>query len=139
MAKSLGRLATVEISLNGGSSYNAIGRLTDPTLALEKGEVDVTDHDSGAWEEILPGRKRWSIDAPVRADEADAGQIDAMSAYLNDTLVKVRFRLKGAGSGNKQFVGDAYVMSAPRGGPNGDSADGSFAFRGTSSIAETTQ
>lgn len=139
MAKSLGRLGTVEISTNGGANYTPIGRLIDPTVSLESAEVNVTDHDSGAWEEFLQGRKNWSVEAPCRYDEADAGQDTAIQAAFDGTQVKVRFRMKGAGAGNKQLIGDAFVRAVPMNAPNDEAADLGLTFRGTGALARSTQ
>lgn len=139
MANSRGRLGTVEISTDGGSTYNPIGKMTNPKYSLNQSAIKTTTHDSGAFEESIPGRISGTLDIPCLLDEADVGQVAMLTAITSQTVAKFRFRAKGAGVGNFQFVSDGWVSDGEQDAPLDDAADLTFKVNLTGTIAKSTQ
>src|SRR5205823_5103564 len=101
--------------------------------------IKTTSHDSGAFEESIPGRVSGTVDAPCLYDEADVGQDAALTAVTSQTVVKIRFRPKGTTVGFKQFVSDAWVAASPIAGANDNAADLKLSFNLTGTITRSTQ
>ncbi len=137
MAVERGRISTLEV--NNGGGYQPVGRLLDPTFNLEISDMDATTHDSGAWTESLYNRGTATIEAPCLADEADQGQRDSVTAALNQTTVTLRWRLKGAASGNLEYTASALVTAAGQEGPNDDPGKLNLSYKITGAVTEATQ
>jgi hypothetical protein len=139
MAVSKGRLGTVEVSTDGGSTYNPIGKLINPKYTMNTAAIKTTTHDSGAFDESLPGRISGSLDLPCLLDEADAQQVALLNGITGQTVFKFRFRTKGAGVGNFQYIADGWVSDGEQDAPLDDAADMSFKITLTGTIAKSTQ
>lgn len=109
-----GKLSSLEVSDDGGTTWTPVLGRVDMTLNLEKGEIDASHMDSKDWSDFLHGRKSASIDFSLRYIEDDAGQgllIDNyFASQLAETLLDVRFRLR-TGSGDREFTAKGFVTS----------------------------
>lgn len=134
-----GLLATLELSIDGGTTYQKIGECKDMTLTVQGSEVDVTSHDSGDWKEFIYGRKEWSAEAEALYVDSNAGQDNVYTALNGKTIIKLRFRPAGAASGKDQFTGDALVLNWDLSGPNDDAAASKLSFKGTGALTKAAQ
>lgn len=131
--------ATVEISTDGGSNYNAIGEMQEDGLKIDGKMLDATSHSSGGWEESIPGNKSWSVDIKGLLVTSDTAQAALASAILAGTKLKVRIRPYGSGTGKPQRIGDAYLQSNQESSPNADLSTFSGTLKGTGALALSTQ
>ena len=139
MAVTRGRIGTVEISTDGGSTFDKIGRLIDGSLNIESAEITTTSHDSDDWEEFLQGRKNATIETSHRYDEADTGQDKAIQAAFDETEVDLRWRSRGTVSTAKQYTSKAFVRSLPLESPNDEENKLAFTIRLTGVVSRTDQ
>lgn len=83
----------------------------DATLSVERSTNEAVCKDSGAWAQAIPGRASWTLEVSnaLFAFDATYGYNQLYTAFANTTLVKVTFTT--GVSGDKRFVGDAYVTN----------------------------
>lgn len=73
---------------------------TEGTYTVLKGEqsnsvnrsaesIDISDKDSGAWGSTMPGKKSFTLDVTVYADNTDEQQKAMLRAFYADQTVKV--------------------------------------------------
>ena len=114
--------ATVAISTNG-SSYTAIGGVKDASLAKGHSPFDVTDFDSGAWEEAIAGRGAWTFDFTMNYDEADTGWELLVAQHLLNTKLYFRYRPRGDTTGYKEYIFQGFVTALDDSSPNDGAAE----------------
>lgn len=131
--------ATVEVSSDGGATYNKIGEMREVNLSVEVGDIDATSLDSAGWEERLDGIKSWSGTAAGFYLEANAGQDAVWAALEGSTALKLRFRPKGALAGAKQFVGDIRIRGYNLAAAVSDALAKDISFSGTGAIVRSAQ
>ena len=139
MAVTRGRLGTVELSTDGGSTFNAIGKIIDAEIAVESSEITVTSHDSDDWEEFLQGRKSANIEVSCRYDEADAGQDAAVQLMYDEAVGDIRFRARGATLTAREYTASCFVKAAPINSPNDEENKQAFTIRLTGPVTRATQ
>jgi len=59
-----------------------IGKILSASLNVDGNTIDISNDDSGDWEEFLAGRKNWTMSISVIADEEDVAQSDVISQLL---------------------------------------------------------
>ena len=96
---------------------------TDNTYTVLKGEqsnsvnrsaesIDISDKDTGAWGSTMPGKKSFTLDVTVYADNNDEQQKAMLNAFYTDQTVKVF--VGKLGEGNTPAEGelfDAAILS----------------------------
>lgn len=137
MAVILGRIQ--KAAFNDGGGYDAVGRIVDGTLEMDSAEVNVTTHDSGAWEEFLQGRGNLTSSLSLLYDEADAGQEACLAAFVAQTAGTYRFRMRGDLQTAKEYIAAAFVKAAPMNAPNDEAGDLSLTFRLTGTPTRQNQ
>lgn len=134
-----GRLSTFELDPAGGSSYGAVGKITDSSLSLEADAIDVSNHDSGGHREFLIGFDQGTISLEMNWDDADAGQEDLLDAWVNKTTFSARFRLQVDSGAHEFTVGTVLVTGLDLDGPNEDQATMSVELQLSGTITRATQ
>lgn len=106
-----GKVSSLEVSTNGGSTWTLVTGRVDMTLNLNKGEIEASHMDGGDWSNYLAGRKDATVDFTLRYMEDDPGQVILIDNYFGSgTEIDVRFRLQ-TGTGKNQFSGKGIVTS----------------------------
>lgn len=136
--KVLGRLRTVEVSTDGGTTWLNVGRLTDSTWNGSRAEINATDGDSGDSEEYMAGRANHSLEVTARYDEANEGQQAVEEAFFTGTTIKARWRAK-TGVGEKERTADAIVTACSSPSPDGDTTNLSATIRITGAVTRADQ
>ena len=99
------------------------------------GSEEVTDADSGNWQENLPTLNDWTIDADFwinNAVAAGADFDDCMAAWLAQTMLTVKAELETG----TDWSGLAFITSlVPTGGTAGAYVKASVSFQGTAEIS----
>lgn len=117
MAKSLGRLATVEVSTDG-STYVPVENHMDGDI--DHGEEDTDSHtnDSGGYKDHEQTFQQLTFSCRLYADDV-AGHNILMAGRRNTTNLYWRVRERGAGSGLPELLFRGYARlkkSTPMGG-----------------------
>ena len=132
-----GRKATVEISADG-NTYYAIGGVTSANWDPSVKEIDITDTDSGAFEEMMPGRMSAKCDVDANFEEGDAGQALVTAAFM--ARAKKYWRIRPtAGSGYVEHKGQGYVTGAPEAIPGEKQVTFKFTVKMTGAFTSTAQ
>lgn len=138
MAKTKGRLATLEVSTDGGSTFTTVGCGRDITVNLETSEINSTCRDDGAWEAYLPNRNSGSVDLNVLWDESNSGLSTVKDAWLAQTEYDYRFRFQTS-AGLLEYEFAAFVTNFTWNAPSDDIANVDLTLRINGQVTEGTQ
>lgn len=130
----------IQISEDGGSTYDIIGRATSASLSVSMETRDTTTKDSAGWQENLEGLKNWSLSGDGLVTYSISGDYDTpddlFTLLANRTLIKVKFG--SATSGEIDYTGDAYLVSYEQEAGVEENVTYSFSFTGTSTLTQDT-
>jgi len=85
----LGNTRRVYIVTGTGSTYTALKGETSNSLNRSAESIDISDKDTGAWGNTMPGKKSMTLDVTVYADNTDTNQKAILNAFYKDQTVKV--------------------------------------------------
>lgn len=134
MGEQLGRVSTVYISIDGGSTYNKIAEVKDPTGALARDLHDATSNDDGLWKVDVKGHKKFTISLTCNYDISDTGQTNLIQAEFSDTATNFKFRPSGDTVGNKEYLGVFNVSSTDLSTPTQGIAELSVSMESSGTI-----
>lgn len=101
-----------------GSTYTDVGGVKEiGDWSISGSTIDVSDHDSGLFQEFLAGRGSLSFSLSGNYDEADAGQEILYTAAAARTKIYFRFRPKTA-SGSYEYIAQGIVTGFKSSGPD---------------------
>lgn len=104
-----GRLAKVQISVDGGVTYANLGGLVDGSMNGTVDSLECTDHDSGGVREHLPNFFDATMDLTLRWDEDEPVQVLLeATVFPAPTTFKIYFYLEGT-AGRRRYEADAFV------------------------------
>ncbi len=130
----------IQISEDGGTSYDIIGRATSASLSVSMETRDTTTKDSAGWQENLEGLKSWSLSGDGLVTYSITGDYDTpddlFTLLSNRTLVKVKFG--SATSGEIDYTGDAYLVSYEQEAGVEENVTYSFGFTGTGTLTQAS-
>jgi predicted secreted protein len=102
----LGNTRRVYIVTGDGNTYTVLKGEQTNSVNRSAESIDISDKDSGAWGSTMPGKKSFTLDVTVYADNTDAQQKAILQAFYTDQTVKV-FAGK-MGEGNTPAEGEAF-------------------------------
>ena len=130
----------IQISEDGGTTYDIIGRATSASLSVSMETRSTTTKDSAGWDENLEGLKSWSLSGDGLVTYSIAGDYDTpddlFTLLSNRTLVKVKFG--SATSGEIDYTGDAYLVSYEQEAGVEENVTYSFGFTGTGVLTQAS-
>ena len=130
----------IQISEDGGTTYDIIGRATSASLSVSMETRDTTSKDSAGWQENLEGLKSWSLSGDGLVTYSISGDYDTpddlFTLLSNRTLVKVKFG--SATSGEIDYTGDAYLVSYEQEAGVEENVTYSFGFTGTGVLTQAS-
>ena len=90
-----GQALTVEVSSDGGSTFEEVENVTNASLDLSMSLIDRTDADSSRWRELLPGERSAtaSVDIHYVDPESHAAFDTILSAQDNGNTITVKITL----------------------------------------------
>ena len=130
----------IQISEDGGTTYDIIGRATSASLSTSMEVRDTTTKDSAGWQENLESFKAWSLSGDGLVTYSISGDYDTpddlFTLLSNRTLVKVKFG--SATSGEIDYTGDAYLTSYEQEAGVEENVSFSFGFTGTGVLTQAS-
>lgn len=102
----LGNTRRVYIVTGTGNTYAVLKGEQSNSVNRSAESIDVSDKDSGAWGSTMPGKKSFTLDVTVYADNSDAQQKQMLQAFYTDQTVKVF--VGKVGSNNTPTEGEAF-------------------------------
>ena len=130
----------IQISEDGGTTYDIIGRATSASLSVSMETRDTTNKDSAGWQENLEGLKSWSLSGDGLVTYSITGDFDTpddlFTLLSNRTLVKVKFG--SATTGEIDYTGDAYLVSYEQEAGVEENVTYSFGFTGTGVLTQAS-
>jgi predicted secreted protein len=85
----LGNTRRVYIVTGDGNTYNVLKGEQNNSVSRSAESIDISDKDSGAWGSTMPGKKSFTLDVTVYADNNDEQQKAILKAFYEDQTVKV--------------------------------------------------
>ena len=89
-----------------GSTYSVLKGEQNNSVNRSAESIDISDKDTGAWGSTMPGKKSFTVDVTVYADNTDALQKAVLNAFYTDQTVKVF--VGKMGEGNTPAEGEAF-------------------------------
>jgi len=132
-----GRLATLQLSDDGGSTYDIFGGVVDVTMNLNVDELECTSHDSNGAREYIPNHHDVTMDVSGRWLDGDPGQEQALVAVFAKTTLDFIFTMETL-PGKKQFEGGCFATTYSPSGPLDDTGSLDVTLR-CSGVSYSTQ
>jgi predicted secreted protein len=132
-----GRLAKLELSDDGGTTYENYGGIVDITLNTNIDELECTSHDSNGVREYIPNHSDFTLDVSGRWIDTDAGQAIVLAAVAAKSTFLFKFTMETA-AGAAIWSGSAFATSASPSGPLDDTGSFDVTLR-CSSVVQGTQ
>jgi predicted secreted protein len=85
----LGNTRRVYIVTGTGNSYTVLKGEQSNSVNRSAESIDVSDKDTGSWGSTIPGKKSFTLDVTVYADNTDTQQKAMLNAFYKDQTVKV--------------------------------------------------
>lgn len=102
----LGNTRRVYIVTGNGNTYTVLKGEQSNSVNRSAESIDISDKDSGAWGSTMPGKKSFTLDVTVYADNSDEQQKAILNAFYTDQTVKVF--VGKVGSNNTPTEGEAF-------------------------------
>jgi predicted secreted protein len=102
----LGNTRRVYIVTGDGNTYNVLKGEQNNSVNRSAESIDISDKDTGAWGSTMPGKKSFTLDVTVYADNNDEQQKAILKAFYTDQTVKVF--VGKMGEGNTPAEGEAF-------------------------------
>lgn len=129
----------IQLSFDGGSTYNNLPKLSDLSPDFSAAEIDVSNHDTAGWEEKLPGLLRAEVSGEYfLIDTDDPVQTALENAWLGKTTFKAKIRPK-VGSGLREYRGDFACTKLSQSGPTTEGYKVSFTLSQRSAVTRNSQ
>ncbi|MDH7513552.1 MAG: phage major tail protein, TP901-1 family [Clostridiales bacterium] len=118
----------IYVEVNTGTEqtpvWTKVGGATDASIDMSGEGIDVTDKDSEGWAESLIGIKSVEVSSEHFMLDSDVGYSELEDAYLNDTLLDLRFTV----AASKFFRGKFRVSKLSIKGPLKEAGTVSVSF-----------
>ena len=85
----LGNTRRVYIITGDGNTYTALKGEQTNSVNRSAESIDISDKDTGAWGSTMAGKKSFTVDVTVYADNTNAEQKAMLNAFYTDQTVKV--------------------------------------------------
>lgn len=102
----LGNTRRVYIVTGSGNTYAVLKGEQNNSVNRSAESIDISDKDTGAWGSTMPGKKSFTLDVTVYADNNDEQQKAILKAFYEDQTVKVF--VGKMGEGNTPAEGEAF-------------------------------
>ena len=129
----------IQLSFDGGSTYNNLPKLSDLSPDFSADSIDVSNHDTAGWKEYLPGLKDGEVSIEYFLIDTDAVTQTALeNAYLTGSTFKAKVRPKVA-TGLRQYLGDFCCTKLSQSGPTSEGYKVSATLKQRSAITRGAQ
>ena len=113
-----GRLTEVHISVDSGTTYNAIGGLLSASLDVSTDEIETTDHDSTS-KSFIPDLNDYTLNMEMNLEEGDTGQDDLFDNAVPTPTEVLVYMYPNNTTGKRYFAGTLFVTSLSSNGAQG--------------------
>ena len=130
----------IQISEDGGTSYDIIGRCTSASLSVSMETRDVTTKESSGFAEHLEGLKSFTLSGDGLVTYSISGDFDTpddLYTLLNNRT-KVKLKFGSTTSGEIDYTGDAFLTSYEQEAGVEENVTYSFSFQGTGALTQAS-
>lgn len=114
-----------------------IAKSTSCSLNIVHNTRNSSSKDSGGWEEALGAMRSWTISGDFLDAEDATYRFDDLFALIGSrSVVTLKFSTEVVG--DKYYEGSALLTSLDREAPMEDNVSGSYSFKGTGALTEST-
>lgn len=133
-----GSVGEILFSFDAGSTYTALGGVTNVDFSFTTSDIAVTDFDSNNFVERLAGDKEAAFSVDANYEEGDAVQDDLLDEIIDSSTVRVRIRPQ-VGTGKRQFTFDVVLDSSNVTLPENDKSAFKISGKSNGAITISTQ
>ncbi|WP_430811268.1 MULTISPECIES: phage tail tube protein [unclassified Carboxylicivirga] len=131
----------LHLFIGADAAEKHVGHAKSHTIDMGTGEIDISNKDTGGWDDFLAGRKNWTASCDAMFDMEDAqGFEQAFDAWLAGTPVRLVSAIKtGANAidtGAMQLVGTAIITSISLSSGDGEAVTYSVSYKGKGALAK---
>lgn len=130
--------AFLDVSADGGATFERIGELREWTLTEEMEPIEVTSHDTAPDREFIPGLRQFTGSAEALYINPNVGQDIVRAALRGSQELKARF-FPTVGSGAERLDGDILITNHEQSKPNDDAAAVAIEIQGNGPLVPVTQ
>lgn len=136
----MGNAFSILVSTDGGATTDAALHGKGFTLTFDGKEINISNMDSGRWEDFLMGRGNWafSYNGLLRIDAVTdkLNTDDLMLLFVNKTKFQIQFTTNV--TGDKYWSGEAFIKGGSIDFQDDTEGTTSFDGRGTGELAINT-
>ena len=135
-----GRISTLALSTNTSTpSYSAVGENLDMSLAITRATTDVTNKDSGVFNEFIAQHGNMVLSGNGNYIDGDAGQVILLDTVETGANIAVRARGEVTSAKDEWLDLIGMVTAADLSFPVGGQTQFSFSIQITGSFARSNQ
>ena len=139
MSEYLGNNAVIQVSDDGGSTYDTVGEVKDSNLDFSQDNHNATSNDDGLFKVEVAGHKQAVLTFTYNYDESDAGQTTLRTAYLAGTTLMFKYRPRGTLAGYKEALFSANPTAVPISAPTEGVMETAASYTSTGAITFSDQ
>lgn len=121
-------------------SYEAtkLGKIINLSLSIDGNQINISNFDSGEFEEFLAGRKNWTISFTCRYDQADTnGQLNVIDDLLAGNNGAWNFGPETTTTGDVSYSGTGNPSNITIDAPDDDVMEISGDVQGTGTLTKS--
>jgi len=123
------------------SDSNHIGHAKSHSIDMGTGEIDISNKDTGGWDDFLSGRKNWTASVDAMVDYSDTeGFEQAFDAWIGGTVITLTSAIKTGGDAidttSMQLTGDAIITNITINAGDGEAVSYSVSYKGKGALSK---
>ena len=128
---------TASLWVGNPSQLKQVKEVKDVSLSVNGKTIDITNFDSGEWEEFIISTKGWSLSVNANFNATDASQVAIMNNILNASqgVYAIEYRLTSAPK--PKFTGNVFTESYSVSAPVGDVINLQATLKGSGKLTFT--
>ena len=128
----------IQISEDGGTTYDTIGNCTACSLTASMDTRDITTKGSSAWRELLGGLKSWNVSGEGLVTYNAVSDVDKPNDMftLLSARTKVTVKFGSLTVYEFDYTGSAYLTSYEQEAGTEENNTFSFSFEGTGALVQ---
>ena len=125
------------LSTANAGTMSDIAEISDWSISMQMGTIDVTTHDSSGYRDTIAGVVSWSGSATMNYVTASTDHKAIFDVMVNKTQVDGEFYMTGSSS-DGYYSGDVYLTGFDLNSPGEDKLTAAISFDGTGALTRSS-
>ena len=122
----------LQVSPDGGTTWNTIAGAKKATLTRKTSGIDTTSKDDNGDKSYIAGAREWSVTFDQLWVSGDAGQLNLQSAQSAGTTLKAKLQYNGSGN---TAIGTCIVTDLAEDFPDNEAVTYTGTLQGSGALA----